>query len=84
VSSPAAASRAIAGTSVPGADAMMITVRRTPDRPVLPPPHDLQQPPALLISQPPRPHRLSHRTLPPLHLPYRSSAGVSPRHVSTR
>ena len=22
--------------------------------------------------------------LPPLHLPYRSSAGVSPRHVSTR
>ncbi len=32
----------------------------------------------------PRPHWLSHRTLPPLHLPYRSSAGVSPRHVSTR
>ena len=31
-----------------------------PDRPVLAAPHDLLQPPALLITQPPRPHRLSH------------------------
>jgi hypothetical protein len=31
-----------------------------PHRPVLAAPHDLQQPPALLITQPPRPHPLSH------------------------
>jgi hypothetical protein len=31
-----------------------------PDRTVLAAPHDLLQPPAFLISQPTRPHRLSH------------------------
>ena len=31
-----------------------------PDRPVLAAPHDLLQPAALLITEPPRPHRLSH------------------------
>jgi len=84
VSSSAATSRAIAGTSVPDADAMMIIARRTPDRPVLPPPHDLQQPPSLLITQPPRPHRLSHLSSRHSTCPNRSSVGASPPHVSIR
>jgi len=46
----------------------MIIARRTPDRPVLAAPHDLLQAPALLISQPPRPHRLSHHASMPLDL----------------
>jgi hypothetical protein len=33
-----------------------------PDRPMLTPPHDLLQPLPLLIGQPPRPHRLGHRS----------------------
>ena len=47
VSSSAATSRAIAGTSVPDADAIMIIARRTRIDPCLPAPHDLLQPPAL-------------------------------------
>jgi hypothetical protein len=39
---------------------MMIIARRTRIDPVRAAPHDLLQPSALLVGQPPRPHRLSH------------------------
>jgi hypothetical protein len=61
LSSSAATNRAIAATGVLDADAMMI-IAGAPDQPVSAPPHNLLQPAALLISQPPRPHRLSHHT----------------------
>jgi hypothetical protein len=38
-----------------------------PDRLVFPPPHDLLQPAALFVRQPPRPDRLSHPPNPTLN-----------------
>ena len=62
VSSSAATSRAIAGTERAGRRRHNDHRPAHPDRPMLSPPHDLLQPLPLLISQPPRPHRLSHPT----------------------
>ena len=52
VSSSAATRRAIAGTGVPDAEAMIMVARRTRIEP-LTAAHDLGQPLTLLISQPP-------------------------------
>jgi hypothetical protein len=60
VSSSAATSRAIAGTRVPDADAMMIIARRTRTDSCLPRRTICCSRCPLLIRQPPRPHRLSH------------------------
>ena len=57
------------------ADAMMIIARRIRTDPCLPRRTICGSRQAFLITQPPRPHRLSHRTLPPLHLPYQIECG---------
>jgi hypothetical protein len=67
----------IAGTSVPDADAMIIIARRTRTEPCLPRRTICRR--RLLIGQPPRSHRLSHRTLPALDLPLQDRVWEQPR-----